>query len=297
MHRTQTTSKTISAAALFAASLLVGCTTDDAGDSNGTGGSSGASGATAGGAGSGGTSGMAAGGGGRAGGGSTGTGPSICDTKAVVAAAPIADFDSCTVGLTDEAATSGCTIAEIGGTSLFGGVFFYEDGTGSPTFSVVPGQTSGGLGLASSEPASVYGGGFGLWTTGCFDASAYEGITFWTRGTAPNAGEATVSVLMAQTAPSGSTEGSMNRGTCSGTSEQCTPPKFSFPVTDSWTQVHAPWSGFAAGNANGTPVAADGNDIFQFQWDIGLAFTADGSGSFVAEPAAYELQIDDVAFE
>jgi len=294
MHSNHTTSKTISAAALLASSLLLGCTTDDASNSSGTGGSSSASGGMAGAAGSGGTSGTSTGG--TSTGGSS-TGPSICDTKAVVAAAPIANFDTCTVGLTDDAATSGCTVAEIGGTSLFGGVFFYDDGTGNPTFSVVPGHTSGGLGLGSTEPATEYGGGFGVWTTGCFDASAYEGITFWTRGTAPNSGNATVSVLMAETAPSVPPTGTTNRGTCTGTSETCKPPKFSFPVTDSWTQVHAPWSGFTLGDANGTPVTADGNDIFQFQWDIGLAFAPDEGGNYVAQPAAYELQIDDVAFE
>ena len=293
MHCKHTTSATtISGAALLASSLLLGCTTDDAIDSSSTGGSSGASGGTAGGAGSGGVSGTSTGGGG-----SSSTGPSICDTKAVVAAAPIANFDSCTVGLTDDAATSGCTVAEIGGTSLFGGVFFYDDGTGNPTFSIVPGQTSGALGLASTEPASEYGGGFGVWTTGCFDASAYEGITFWTRGTAPNSGQATVSVVMAETTPSVPPAGNTNRGTCTGTTETCKSPKLSFPVTDTWTQVHAPWSGFSGGDANGTLVAADGNDIFQFQWDIGLAFAPDESGTYVAQPAAYELQIDDVAFE
>ena len=293
MHGKHTISaKTISGAVLLASSLLLGCTTDNVSESSGVGGSSGASGGAAGGAGSGGVSGTTTGGGG-----SSGTGPSICDTKAVVAAAPIATFDACTVGLSDDAATSDCTIAEIGGTSLFGGVFFYDDGTGNPTFSVVPGHTSGALGLASTEPASEYGGGFGIWTTGCFNASAYDGITFWTRGTAPNAGEATVSVLMAETTPSVPAAGSTNRGTCAGTSDQCKSPKFSFPVTDSWTQVHAPWSGFTGGDANGTPVTANGDNIYQFQWDIGLAFAPDTSGNYVAQPAAYELQIDDVAFE
>ena len=251
-------------------------------------GSSNASGGATSGAGMGGKSGTTTGGGG-----SSSTGPSICDTKAVVAAAPIASFDDCTVG----EATSGCKIAEIGGTSLFGGVFSYDDGTGNPTFSVVSGHTSGALGLASTESASKYGGGFGIWTTGCFNASAYKGITFWTRGTAPNAGKATVSVVMAETTPSVPPAGTTNRGTCTGTTETCKSPKFSFPVTDTWTQVHALWSGFIGGDANGTPVTANGDDIFQFQWDIGLAFTPDASGNYVAEPAAYELQIDDVAFE
>jgi hypothetical protein len=292
MHRKNTTSaKTISGAALLASSLLLGCTTDDAVDSGTTGGSSGEAGAATSGAGSGGSGGTTNSGG------SAGTGPSICDTKAPVTATPIATFDGCTLGVSDEAATTDCTVSEIGGTSLFGGVFFYDDGTGNPTFSIDDGHTSGALGLASTEPATEYGGGFGVWTTGCFDASEYDGITFWTRGIAPNGGEATVTLLMAETTPSEPEAGSTNRGTCSGTIDQCTSPKFSFPVTDSWTQVHAPWSGFAAGNANGTPVTATGNNIYQLQWDIGLLFTPDTEGDYVAEPAPYELQIDDVAFE
>lgn len=300
MHSKHTTSaKTISGAVLLASGLLAGCTTDDASGSSSTGGSSSASGGTTSGTGTGGSGTGTGGNNGTAtgGGGSTSTGPSICDTKAVVAAPQIATFDSCTEGLSGDAVSSGCKIAEIGGTSLFGGLFSYDDGTGNPTLSVVSGHTSSALGLASTEPATKYGGGFGIWTTGCFNASAYKGISFWTRGTAPNAGKATISVVMAETTPSNPPAGTTNRGTCTGTSDTCKSPKFSFPVTDTWTQVHALWSGFAGGDANGSPVTVNGDDIFQFQWDIGLAFTPDADGKYVAQPAAYELQIDDVAFE
>jgi hypothetical protein len=293
MHSLHTISTTtISTAALLAGSLLVGCTTDDA-SSDGSGGAGpSSSGATAGQTATGGGSSATPGAGGES---SSGT---VCESKAAVAAAPIATFDNCTLGLTGTAATSGCTVSAIGGTTLFGGVFFYDDGTGNPVFSVVSGHAGSAIGLASTEPASNYGGGFGIWTTGCFNASAYKGITFWTRGIAPNSGKATMTVMLAETAPSVPPAGNDNRGTCTGTGDQCKPPKFSFPVTDSWTQVHAIWSGFTGGDANGTPVTVTGDNIFQFQWDIGLAFVPDASGTtYVAVPAAYELQIDDVAFE
>jgi hypothetical protein len=281
----------VSAAALLGLGLLAGCTTDDA-SSSASGGAQSATGGTRNAAGSGGGSSAATGGGG-----SSSSGPSVCDSKAIVTAPLIANFDSCTVGLTGDAVASGCQLASIGGSTLFGGVFSYDDGTGNPTFSVVPGHASGGLGLATTEPASKYGGGFGVWTTGCFNASAYKGISFWARGIVPKDGKATFSVMMAETAPSVPPAGTTNRGTCTGASEQCKSPKFSFPVTDTWTQVHAPWSGFMGGDANGTPVAANGDDIFQFQWEIGLAFAPDSTGSYVAQPAEYELEIDDVAFE
>ena len=208
MHFEHTTSaKMISAAAFLAAGLLAGCTTDDASNSTSSGGSSGASGGTANGAGSGGKGGTSTGNGG-----SANTVASVCATKALVAAPPIATFDSCTIGLSDEAATSGCTVAAIGGTTIFGGVFSYDDGTGNPSFSVVSGHTSGAIGLTSTERATAYGGGFGIWTTGCFNASAYEGITFWARGIAPDSGKAAVTVVMAETIPAVPAAGATNRG-------------------------------------------------------------------------------------
>ncbi len=41
-------------------------------------------------------------------------------------------------------------------------------------------------------------------------------------------------------------------------------------MTDTWTQIQAPWAGFTAGSAAGTPVQPDGRNITQLQIDVGL---------------------------
>ncbi len=284
MHDHNTTSTMIWTAALLAGSLLEGCTTDDASGSTTNGGSNG-SGATSSTAGSGGQT--------TPGNGGASSGVSSCQTKAVVAGATIANFDSCTVGLTGDSAVSGCTVSAIGGTTLFGGVFYYSDGTGNPVFSVVDGHAGSALGLTSTQPATDYGGGFGLWTSGCFNASGYKGISFWTRGIAPNAGNGVIKLQLSDTNPTAPTDGS-KPGTCTG---QCAHPQFSYQVTNSWTQVHAIWSGFTGGLANGAPVTVTGDDIVQFQWEVGLAWVPNDAGTYAASPAPYELQIDEVAFE
>jgi hypothetical protein len=287
-------------AATILGGVLVGCTTDDASSGDGTGGSSGGGtgGANAG------TGGVNAGGDtatggvsgstGGSGGGPTGT---VCAAQAAVTAPTIATFDDCTVGTGDVAVA--CAAPAIGGTSVFGGMFAYNDATGDPVFSVLAGHTANAVSLATAGQATVYGGGIGIWTSGCLDASSYNGVTFWARGIAPNAGNASMTLMLEETTPSVPAAGSTNRGTCTGTGDQCKPPAFTFPVTDTWTQIHATWAQFTGGNSNGTPVTVTGVRIWQFQWDIGLAFVpeTDGGAVYVPVPAAYELQIDDVAFE
>ena len=87
----------------------------------------------------------------------------------------------------------------------------------------------------------------GIWLSECLNATPFTGISFAVRGNAPT-GEATISLVMEQTTMVA------NDGTCMGTDDDCVSPKFSFAVTDDWTEIEAPFSAFDAGTAAGTPV-------------------------------------------
>jgi hypothetical protein len=280
-----------SVTAAIAGSQLIGCTTDNAPDGtnkSGTGGSTGTGTASSTGTGT------------STSGGSTSTSStSVTGTCAIltkITSPTIATFDNCTLGaITD---TSPCSVAAIGATLLFGGTFAYNDGTGNPTFSVVNGHAGNAIGLTSTQNATAYGGGMGLWTNGCLNATSYSGVTFWTRGIAPNSGTASITLFWAATTPVTPAVGVKYSGTCPGDLTTCTQPKYTFPVTDTWTQVHAKWADFKGGAAVGTPLTPDGGNLFQFQWDIGLLFTLDAAtNTYVPVPAPYELQLDDFAFE
>lgn len=287
----------LSLAAALAGSQLIGCTTDGVSDGTtqvGAGGSSGSGSVDNGGA----TS--SASGGTKSG--SSGEGTSsppttgTCSTAAKPKSDAIASFDNCTLGAITE--TQGCSVAAIGATSLFGGTFSYDDGTGNPAFSVSDGQTGHAIGIASTQSASVYGGGIGIWTSGCVNASSYSGVTFWVRGIAPNDGTASMTLVWAATTPATPPTGIKYSGTCTGDATTCIQPKFTFPVTDTWTQVHAKWSDFKGGMAVGDPMVPDGGNLIQFQWDIGLLFTLDpATNAYVPVAAPYALELDEFAFE
>jgi hypothetical protein len=137
----------------------------------------------------------------------------------------------------------------------------------------------------------------GLWISACLDATAFTGLSFWVRGSSPSP-SATLTVSMGDTLSVTPSKPGGPYGTCSGTSATCINPTFAFAVSDLWTQVQAPWSGFKAGDAAGTPITPDGRDITQLQWGVGLSFVAteDGGTTYVAVPGAYELAVDDVTF-
>lgn len=137
--------------------------------------------------------------------------------------------------------------------------------------------------------AEDYGGGMGIWLSDCLDASGFTGISFSVRGIAPT-GDAKLTVLMEETTSEDSD------GTCMGTDDDCTSPTFTFPVTDGWTEIQAAFSGFEAGSAAGTAVKADGHNIWQLQFDIGLDWLPDASGEYQPTPAEYELVVDDLTF-
>ncbi len=289
---------------------LVGCISDDSDpaedDDGGTGGTTGGSGGSSSGtSGTGGTSGTSSTGG--SGGGST----TVCAAPITVPAASpgIADFEYDGPALADDAL--GMWSFALGGdtsTGVFAGPFGYgDDGvnamTGQPTpetFALVDGNDSV-YGLSISDTmADEYGGGMGLWISECLDATGFSGISFWVRGNAPT-GMAKLTLLMRETTAEVGSSSTDKIGTCPGTDDQaemstCTHPTFTFPVTDTWTEVRAAWSAFAPGSSVGTPVVPDGRNIWQIQYDIGLEWLPDDAGVYQPTPSAYELTVDDLTF-
>jgi len=152
----------------------------------------------------------------------------------------------------------------------------------------------------SDTLAEEYGGGMGLWISTCLDLRAFTGISFWVRGNAP-ATTATLTLLMEETTSSTPSTATDAIGTCMGTDDQadlstCKPPKATFTVTDTWSQVQVPWNIFMPGDSAGTAVPVDGHNIWQIQYDIGVVWADDGTGVYMPTPAPYELVIDDLAF-
>ena len=273
-----------------------GADTGGTGGTPGTGGSSAGTGGAAAGTGgsTAGTGGATAGSGGTGGGSPTGT---VCAAPIVLAATTpaIADFDDY-----DGSADLSVWSFALGGnsaTGVFAGTFVYGDEpTGFPeTFAMVAGSDSTYALSISDTLAEEYGGGLGLWISECLDATAFSGISFWVRGNGPTA-TAKLSLLMEETTSATATTPDDSIGTCMGTDMTCVHPSFTFPVTDTWTQIEVPWSSVMPGNAAGTTVVADGSNIWQIQFDIGLVWTTDTAGVSHPTPAPYEFVVDNLTF-
>jgi hypothetical protein len=235
-------------------------------------------------------------------GGSPSAGGTACANPAVLDSAMpgIADFDAYD-GASALNGDSAWSFA-LGGDSSVGvlaGTFVYGDEpSGLPeTFEMVAGHDSTYALSISDTLADEYGGGMGLWITACLDATAFSGISFWVRGNAPT-GNAKLTVLMEETTFDTPADPEGKVGTCSAdTEEGCIHPGAEFEVTDSWTEIQIPWSEFAGGSADNTPVTVDGHNIWQIQFDIGLVWEADTeTNEYVPTPAPYELVVDDLTF-
>lgn len=287
--------------ALLGAAAVAGCISDDSDPDEGdddatTGGSSGSGGGGTGGS-TGGSSGTTGGSSGT-GGGAVGT---ACEAPITLASSTpgIADFD-------DYSGNADLTMWSfpLGGetsTGVLAGTFVYGDETdGYPeTFEMVDGDDSTYALSISDTLAEEYGGGLGLWMSACLNATAFSGISFWVRGNAPE-GKAKMSILMQETTPSVPAKTGDKIGTCAGIgtgdAPTCVHPNFSFPVTDTWTEIQVPWASFTGGMAAGTPVSANGRNIWQIQYDIGLVWVADEAGVYAPTAAPYELVVDGITF-
>jgi hypothetical protein len=283
------------ASALVGIGQMTACTTADSDT-----GAGGAAGSTAG------TTTVPGGTGGVAGtgaGGSTTTpagGTACAKTKTLSAAKPsIGNFDSY-----DGAADLSSWSFPMGGessTGIFWGTFGYGDrANGGPgTFDMTTGHSAPYALRVADTMAQNWGGGMGLWISDCLNATVFTGISFWVRGNAPK-GTATLAAFMSETTPTVASVTGHKTGTCPGNDTTCINPKFEFGVTDSWVFIQAPWTAFAKGDAatGSATVAADGHNLWQIQFDIGLNFVpgATSTDPWVPVPAPYELVVDDLAF-
>ena len=176
--------------------------------------------------------------------------------------------------------------------TVYAGFYEYDDGTGTPLLSMpASGASASKYAISiSNTQASGWGGALGLWM-GCVDASAYQGISFWVKGTTPT-GKASFSFTTENTSAPDTT--GYGGGTCSGI---CKGPWVDFPVTTTWTQVLVPWATFTPGMAGGANVTTTGNGITGLTYNVSLNYVAaPGDAGYVAAPGAYNLAIDDIEF-
>jgi hypothetical protein len=136
----------------------------------------------------------------------------------------------------------------------------------------------------------------GLWISECLNATKLSGISFWARGNSPDKGKAKISLNMKETTPAVASKPEYKTGTCTGTDTTCIHPNYMFDVTTTWTEVKIPWASFNPGDAAGTQVVPDGRNIVQIQFDVGLTWVQDASGTAVPVAAPYELAVDTLTF-
>ena len=177
--------------------------------------------------------------------------------------------------------------------AVYAGLYEYDDGTGSPAVSIAgPGSNDSKYGakLATGSQASKWGGALGIWM-GCVDASAYQGISFWVKGTAPtNSGTMT---LASEATSAPNKDDPAGGGTC--TSGTCAAPSIEFPVSSTWTQVLVKWDALKPGTANGSTVTTTGKDITGLSWGVSLAYaSAGGDAAYTPVAASYDLEVDDI---
>lgn len=224
--------------------------------------------------------------------GGTGNGGGKACVKVTTSSPGIADFEDY-----DGAADLGTWSFPLGGkaaSGIFGGSFGYGDHAGNKpeTFSMLEGHDSTyALSIADTE-STEYGGGMGLWLSDCLDASAFTGVSFWVKGSAPT-GMAKISLLTPETT---SSMVDAKKGSCAGDEKECLSPSKEVPVTDTWTEVTVAWADLAPGSNLGEPVFADGKRLSQLQFEVALVWTPDDMAVYHPTPAPYELVIDDVSF-
>ncbi len=184
--------------------------------------------------------------------------------------------------------------------AVYAGPYFYDDATGSPAHSMVAGANDSTYAVSTSNSeATDFGGGMGLWM-GCIDASAYDGISLWVRGSTPT-GTAHFSLAMEETTPP-LADDPAGGGTCEATAEgDCAVGGVDIPVTSTWTQLQIPWASFTGATAGGgMAVAVDGHNITGMNFQVALKYVpsdpSDPDSEYFPESGGYDLQVDDIEF-
>jgi hypothetical protein len=183
--------------------------------------------------------------------------------------------------------------------ALYAGPYPSGDGTGDYTLKFVSGANASAWAIDASNTtqATAWGGGLGFWMN-CFDASSYEGVSFYARGSTPT-GNIAVALMMEDTSPP-STTNPAGGGTCTiaSPSTGCKPPLTNVALSADWTLVQIPWASFTSGTGlAGSAVPATGARI------TGLMVSAlydwqdpNGTGTWAPVPAPFEIQIDNLGF-
>lgn len=219
-----------------------------------------------------------------------------CFVSTQLSAAPFSDFENYDEAVTADKWQFSFNTPK----TVYAGPFFYDDNTGTPVHAMVPGANNSKYAMSTSNvEATDYGGGMGFWF-GCIDATAYEGVSLWVRGDAPN-GIVAMSVAMEETtAPD--KDDPAGGGTCELAKEgDCTPGGFEIPVTETWTKLMIPWASFVGGTAAaGAPVPVDGHNLTGLSFHVPLKYVAsdpnNADSEYVPRPGPYRLEVDDFQF-
>ena len=223
-----------------------------------------------------------------------------CATKTVVMNPIFMNFENYNGMVTvDNYATAfGGTTVNTG--NAYTGIYGYPeaDGTTPPTMAILAGHPPSMWAGSEQLAATIYGMGGGVWM-GCADASAYNGISFWVRGTSGK-GTFTFIVSMESTQlPSGTNNA--GGGTCPGVKATCVDPQMTnIPLTTDWTQVTIMWSDLAPGLSGTTSVVPNGDNIVGMAWSVPLNFQPDptqpADAGYVPVPETLVFNIDDITF-
>jgi hypothetical protein len=243
----------------------------------------------------------------------TGTGGSgpACATKTTPMSPVLIDFETYDgmKAASDFNTAFGGTAANMG--SAYTGPYGYGDPM--PTLSIMAGHPPSQwavaeMGTATTTTSTSWGVGGGFWM-GCTNATAFKGVSFWVRGTAPAACTvpSPTDPTMTTTAPCFSftlvqdaTADAASGGMCTSS---CAPAKKAdIPLSMDWTQVKLMWSDFAPGTSGNASITPNGDNITGFGWSVPLAFgLAPGAtdptvGPYIAQPGTITINIDDVQF-
>jgi hypothetical protein len=157
----------------------------------------------------------------------------------------VMDFED-TVSITEAAAWGADPGIDLP-SGLAGGTYAYSDGgTMAVTLETADSAGTGAQSFHYTQTAAVqWGGGFGFWFY-CTDISAYEGVSFWAKGTLPEAATTAENPgieIAFQNPATTSTDGC---GNCEGT---CRGARVYQTITADWAMYEYVWADIGPGNA------------------------------------------------
>ncbi len=215
-----------------------------------------------------------------------------CFKKTAVTSSLFTDFESYD-GTTDPGEWGFAFNGESGSeTAVYAGSFFSNDGTGTPTMSMLAGQEGVySLNIANTM-ASDWGGALGFWMQ-CIDATAWQGISLWVKGSSPTG---TVNFgLSTEDTSAPDEDDPAGGGTCTA---DCVSPSYDVPLTTTWTNLLIPWASFTPGQANGAEVPVTGDNITGLNFAVPMEYAEDPSnpGTWIPAPGAFDFSVDDIQF-